>query len=67
MANGILASGIETESFLKIIYLFIFRQRERGEKERERNINLWLPLVCLPPPRALAGNPSICPEWELNQ
>ena len=32
------------------------------EKERERNSTVWLP-----PTGDLAGNPGICPDWELNR
>ena len=35
-------------------------------EERERDINVWLPLTC-PPTEDLAGNPGMCPDWELNR
>ena len=50
------------------IYLFIylFNLFSERAKERERNINVWLPLA-QPPPRDLAHNPGMCPDWELKQ
>ena len=44
--------------FLKRLYLFLERGRE---KERKRNIG-----VSQAPTGALAHNPAMCPDWELN-
>ena len=52
--------------FLNILFIYFLERGEGKEKERERNINVWLPLM-YPPPRDLACNPGMCPDWESNQ
>ena len=53
---------------LKRFYLFLERGREG---ERERNINVLemhrSVAFCMVPTGALAHNPGMCPDWELNR
>ena len=46
------------------MYLFL-EKGEGREKDREKNIIVWLPLVC--PYWGPGPQPSMCPDWELNQ
>ena len=51
--------------FLKF-YLYIFRERGR-EGEREGAKHQCVVASGVPPTGGLAGNPGICPDWELNR
>ena len=53
-------------------FTYLFLERGEGkEKERERNIDMreiHQSVASHPPPTgALAHNPGMCPDWELNQ
>ena len=48
------------------LYFFIFRERGR-EGEREAGKHQCVVASHTPPTGDLAHNPSICPDWELNQ
>ena len=46
--------------------LFIFRERGK-EGGREGGKHWFVVAFCMPPTGDLAGNPGMCPDWELNQ
>ena len=55
------------ELFLKKdFYLLIFRERGR-EGEREGEKHQCVVASHEPPTGDMAGNPGMCPDWELNQ
>ena len=56
---------IDLYFFLRF-YLFIFRERG-GEGEREGEKHQCVVASCAPPTGDLAGNPGMCPDWELYQ
>ena len=52
--------------FLKKIFIYLFLDRGDGKlKEGEKHKCVVASHV--PPTGDLAGNPGICPDWELNQ
>ena len=48
--------------FFKLIYFYI---DENGERMRGKYHSVVA--SCTPPPRDLAHNPGMCPDWESNQ
>ena len=49
----------------KRFYLFIFRERGKEGEKGEKHHSVFA--SCTPPTGALACNPGMCPDWELNQ
>ena len=64
--QGTCESVAAYNSLLKKDFIYLFLERGREGEVRERNIHVWLPLAPTPPPRDLAHNPGMCPDWELN-
>ena len=57
--------------FKDFIYLFLERGELGGEREAWKHLwcvweKQWSVASCTPPPGDLAGNPGMCPDWELN-
>ena len=59
-------SDLKFFSFFKIfLKIFIFRERgKEGEREGEKHQCVFA--SHMPHPGYLAGNPGMCPDWELN-
>ena len=53
--------------FYLFIYLFIYLLERRKKGEREGEKHQYVVASCVPPTGNLAHNPSMCPDWELNQ
>ena len=53
-------------SWPEVVYLFNFRERGRkGEREGEKH--QCVVASRMPPPRDLAHNSGMCPDWESNR
>ena len=53
--------------FFLRFYLFILDRGEGKEKKRKSNINVWLPLTAPYWGPDQICNPSMCPDWGVNQ
>ena len=51
--------------FLKILFIY-FQRKEKGGRKRGGETSMCGFLSCTPPTGDLAGNPGMCPDWELN-